>query len=229
MVSGCVNQLPCNPNLGWSWIELGWSWVGLSQFYLFIYLETDKKIPTIGSYGSEEVLQVSAYLDIWQEDCDLRTHVNRRQCSCPRQKALVPSSNCPWGTPFHKLNDLIMKYYTASTFGTTQLLTSMEREPMLIHRNPYIEPVQRKKTHTVPYHWKEKVKQGLDRDRKLRIMVTTDHRPLLDVFRDTTVRDRQLEAAELGNKHCCSTGTLVVQLVVTPVFVLIIMLIIKFH
>ena len=26
----CVNQLPCNPNLGWSWIELnlGWSWVG---------------------------------------------------------------------------------------------------------------------------------------------------------------------------------------------------------
>merc|ERR1712030_253086 len=72
----------------------------------------------------------------------------------------------------HELKTIILNHYAASTFNrcTTQKLPKMEGEELTISTRSDIEPVAVHKPYTVPKHWQDQVKEGLEKDVRMGII-----------------------------------------------------------
>ena len=98
-------------------------------------------------------------------------------CACPKRqlpptdKPVLPCS--PTKENVHILKDYILKRYSSSAFNTCeqQVLPLMDTAPPLrLYVDPQASPTAVMSPSTIPIHWKEDVKAGLDRDERLGVI-----------------------------------------------------------
>ena len=110
-----------------------------------------------------------------------------------------------------QLQKFLLDYYASSTFNTCphQVLPHMSGPPMKLMVDPNATPVAHHKAIPVPLHFREKVKQDLDRDVRLGVLervptgfpTTWCHRMVVCAKKDGTPR-RTIDFQAL-NKHAC--------------------------
>ena len=106
-------------------------------------------------------------------------------CSCPTRSqtppplptALPPSIPETDPQAPEKLKQWLFKHYASTTFNTCehQQLPMMTGPPLKMFIDPNATPVACHKITPVPIHWKEKVKEDLDRDVKLGVLFRVPH------------------------------------------------------
>ena len=135
-------------------------------------------------------------------------------CGCPQRSAPPPLPNPPMAindTNRVQLQEFLLDHYASSTFNTCphQPLPHMSGPPMKLMVDPNATPIANHKAIPVPLHFREKVKQDLDRDVQLGVLervpmgtaTTWCHRMVVCAKKDGTPR-RTIDFQAL-NKHAC--------------------------
>ena len=99
------------------------------------------------------------------------------QCSCPKRTATPPApSQIPFPATLEnvtRLKQWILDHYASSAFNCCQnqeLPLVNDTAPMSLHVDPKAKPVAFHKPYNVPVHWREQVKDALDRDVRLGVL-----------------------------------------------------------
>ena len=129
-----------------------------------------KSFPQIGDVSG--IVKPAELSDI---QCEKACH-NDQRCKCPqREKPPAPPKTIPFTAipeNHSKLKAWILNHYKSSTFNIceNQELSKMTGPPLKIDIDPNSTPVAVHTPIPVPVHWKEKVKDQLDRDVKLGVI-----------------------------------------------------------
>ena len=125
-----------------------------------------------------------------------------RPCSCPQR---APPPEMPTSLPFpgneenrHRLERYLLDHYAASAFNVCehQPLPMMSGPPLSLTIDPKAIPKPCHTPITVPVHWQDEVKAGLDRDVRLGVLekvplgtpVTWCHRMVICTKKDGSLR-----------------------------------------
>ena len=125
-----------------------------------------------------------------------------RPCSCPQR---APPPEMPTSLPFpgteenrHRLERFLLDHYAASSFNVCehQPLPMMSGPPLSLTIDPNATPKPCHTPITVPIHWQDEVKAGLDRDVRLGVLeevplgtpVTWCHRMVICTKKDGSLR-----------------------------------------
>ena len=125
-----------------------------------------------------------------------------RPCSCPQR---APPPEMPTSLPFpgneenrHRLERYLLDHYAASAFNVCehQPLPMMSGPPLSLNIDPKAIPKPCHTPITVPVHWQDEVKAGLDRDVRLGVLekvppgtpVTWCHRMVICTKKDGSLR-----------------------------------------
>ena len=99
-----------------------------------------------------------------------------QECSCPKRTKPPPiPSKLPYPATEEnrkKLKQRLLDHYSSSTFNTCehQLLPMMEGPAMRLMIDPKATPTAYHSPISIPLHWQDDVKAGLDRDVRLGVI-----------------------------------------------------------
>ena len=138
-------------------------------------------------------------------------------CTCPTRPAsppplptaLPPGIDIDQADSVDRLKEWLLEYYKSTTFNTCdhQQLPLMTGSPLQLHMDPQATPVACHKVVPVPLHWREQVKNDLERDVRIGVLekvpdntpVTWQSRMVITAKADGTPR-RTIDLQPL-NKH----------------------------